>query len=486
MAFMNSAIGPTGRASTSLSMSLPLGSLSLLPVELMHSICDELLMGSTRLTHKGLCGLRSFALTNQSAASLVNSYFMRRIPPVYLQDQLNVLWWPYMDPVVPLEWDEIVEIAPIEGRPEVGRDIITDTIMDDCPDCFDWLCTRIPGLNGGCCNEHGWSFPAIAAYAGSFQMLEYFCTSRSIYKDSIVLLACPANANSLRPTPLGIMAQRQDLQFFEKLLDMGIPSVIRGALTREEKLRICEFATPALAEQLEQAGVKISDITTSSSSSWHAGVVNGPAFLDYLKRTSTISKNGPRFVKITPLYAAVKANRLDSVRWFKQHGANRRLTNHSDSRENPVQLATTLGSEMSVAILEELLPAPGRGKISSFDSGKLLESLVEGLNYTACSQAVRSDLDEKAYLNVKDHYEDRAIRKCRLILRVSSGDHLLPVSDAARPRLYENGRHRAIQKHANAKKMAYLAGFQLLFHTMDSARVYICSLSSTSVVFEIR
>lgn len=469
--------------------------LAALPLEIAYNILDECLIGAFWLTHKGLCALRSLALTSRSAKTLVTAYIRRTIPSTFLHDQLNVQWWPYMPAAVNLTLPEISQIAPIDGIPGHARDIITDTVMDDCPECFDWLCTKIPKLGAGACNEHGWSFVAIACYAGSFNILEHFLDPEYPLKARIALLSSPANHNILRPTPIGLMAQKKDLRFFERLFDiiephlhaLRLPSVLRGSLTAEDKLHLCTFATPELAERLEEVGVILCDITIQHTSSWHAGALNGPAFLDYLSRKSVqISKNGPMWVEHTPLYTAVQANRLDSVRWLKRHGASPKLTYTGDSRRNPIHLAAALGSETSIEILEELLPAPGRGAmINSLESGKLLLSLVEGLVALAHDQAVRSDIDNIAYQDLLDLHEDRAVRKCRLILRVSAGDHLKPIAGPLGPRVLEGGRHVAIKQHEKAKKLACLAGFERLLHTMDHASVYVRSPFSSSVVFRI-
>lgn len=492
---MPSNKGDEGSASTS-STPFPTSGLTGLPGELAYNIFDECLMGASRLTHKGLCALRSLALTTHSLQTLVTTYLQRNTPAAYLREQLNVQWWPYMPAVVHLTLPELSEIAPIDGVPGQGRDIVTDTVMDDCPECFDWLCKRIPKLDAGACNKHGWSFVAIACHAGSFRILEHFLDPEYPLKAPIALLSNPANHNTLRPTPIGLMAQRNDLRFFERLFDiiephlhaLRLPSVIRGSLNHEDKLHLCTFATPELAERLEEVGVTLHDTSVPHSSSWHAGVLNGPAFLDYLNRKSVqISKNGPMWVEDTPLYVAVQANRLDSVRWLKKHGASPKLTYTGDSRRNPIHLAVTLDSEASIEILEELLPAPGRGAmISSLESGKLLFSLVEGLVGLAHGQAVRTDIDNNAYQDILDLHEDCAVRKCRLILRVSAGDHLTPSAKSPGPRILESGRHLAVKQHEKAKELARLAGFERLLNTMHHTAVYVSSPFSFSVVSQIR
>lgn len=491
MASINLDEGSSSRPSN----PLPTSGLAALPVELAYNILDECLMGASWLTHKGLCALRSLALTSRSAKTLVTTYLQRNAPSTVLREQLNVPWWPYMPAVVHLTLPQMNEIAPIDGVPGQGRDIITDTVMDDCPECFDWLCRKIPKLDAGACNKHGWSFVAIACHAGSFKILQHFLDPEYPLKAPVALLSNPANHNTLRPTPLGLMAQKKDRRFFERFFDivephlhaLRLPSVIRSSLTHEDRLHLCKFATPELAERLEEVGVILYDVTISGSSSWHAGALNGPAFLDYLNRKSKqISKNGPMRVEDTPLYTAVQANRLDSVRWLKKHGASPKLTYAGESRRNPIHLAVTLDTETSIEILEELLPAPGRGgMISSLESGKLLFSLVEGLVASAHGYAVRSDIDNNAYQQLLDLHEDRAVRKCRLILRVSAGDHLKPIAGSSAPRVLEGARHLAIKQHEKAKKLACLAGFERLLNTMDHTAVYVCSPFSSSVVFQI-
>lgn len=453
-------------------------------------------MGSCRLAHKGLCALRSLALTGQSAEALVIAYLQRSRPSQYLRDQLNVECWPYIPAPIPIEFHDLIAIAPIEGRPEVGPDVITDTVLDDCPECFNWLCGKIPRLNASACNEHGWSFIGIACYAGSSKILEQFFDVDDSRKSPIGLLAEAANHNTLEPTPIGLVARQRSLQSFDQLFSfiqnnlhaLKVSSLLRGALTDDEKMDICTFATPELAQRLERIGVEIFDISSPRSSSWHAGARNGPGMLDYLNSRSTqISKNGPMWILNTPLHAAVQANRLESVRWLKHHGASAKLTYGGDTRQNPIHLAALQDSEMSVEMLEVLLPAPGRSaRMSSVESGKILYSLVEGLVCTVHSQAVRTDLDENAYLQLRDVYEHRAIRKCRLILKVSAGDHLAPVSDPSRPRLLESGRHLAVRQHERGRMLAWLSGFDRLLDTMDQGSEYVHSPDASFASLQIR
>lgn len=278
--------------SRSSSIPIPLGNLTFLPVELAYMVLDECLMGSSRLTHKGICALRSLALTCRSAKVLVDTYLQRNIPSTFLRDQLNLEWWPYMPAVAPLTIQEISEIAPIEGVPGVGPDVISETVMDDCPECWDWFCKKIPKLDASACNEHGWSFVAVACCSGSVKTLRHFFDVDNLLKAPIGLLAQAANHNTRGPTPLGMMAQRNSVHLFERFLDvvephlhfLRIPSVIRGTLTDEEKLTLCRYATPELAERLEGIGIEIFDVSLETESSWHAGALNGPAFLDSLNR----------------------------------------------------------------------------------------------------------------------------------------------------------------------------------------------------------
>jgi hypothetical protein len=450
-------------------------------------------MGSRtgRLSHERLCTFRSLTAVNELADEIVNTYLERAIPSAYLADQIAAFWYPYSTAVVPLSYEEIVDLAPIDNPPN-GYDIITDAIRDDCVVCFDRLSqtTKGPNYHVHGCNDGGWSYVAIACCSNSFCMLKEFCKENPL-NPAIIHLATPANHNCEEVSPLDIMAQRQDLQFFERLFiliapllaGLGLPTLIRDGLSRQGRLDLCKFATPDLLVELHSVGVRLCDTLTTESSSWHAGVINGPGFLNYLFENSPISIEGPLLCTHTPLFAAVDADRLDSVQWLVRHGADVNLSRASEPRCTPVHLAATKGSDASETILQELLSAPSLGTISTEASGMLLYSLVEGLIEACYHEAVRNDIDIYEFMARTNVHEERAIRKCKHVLGVTEAVRLIRYGPEARWLLPDDP---ALVWHSEAKRIAISAGFVNIVYTMEHCCAYMFAGCGPSAVFRSR
>lgn len=214
-------------------------------------------------------------------------------------------------------------------------DVITGTILDDCPGCFDWIRRRLSGMDCYGCNVYGWTYVAIAVYARSVQILEYMFAWDQPVGTMDLILCMRANAFQMTPTPtpLSFMAWREDLQFLECLLEMWKPcpeSRIRKGLSSVDKYFLCTFVTEDLAVTLAEIGFPIHDTILSDldrsrpslirlATSWHAAVYNGPGFLEYLERHSKISKLSLDVTGESPLHYARRANRVDSVLWLQQH-----------------------------------------------------------------------------------------------------------------------------------------------------------------------
>lgn len=473
--------------------SWPLGNLNVFPLETIWNIFDELLMGSRtgRLTHKRLHAFYSFSCVNEPAAEMVRNYIRRQFPSAYLADQNPARWYPYSTADIPLTYDEIVQIAPLNNPPN-GYDIVTDTIRDDCVECFNRISksTTVPKRHALGCNEDGWSYVAIAACSNSFCLLEEFCTN-SPYGPPITNLARPANHNCVEVSPLDIMAHRQDLQFFHRLIDLTVSPVddlrcldlISRALSPKGRLDLCKFATPDLTARLHSVGVSFCDTIGAEATAWHVGVTNGPAFLDYMFHNSQqphVALNGsPRF-RNTPLSAAVDADRLDSVQWLLEHNADVHLSHTGDPCCTPVHLAMTKGSDVSEAILEELLSSSTLGSISITASGMLLYSLIEGLIVTCHNEAVRNDIDEYEYEFLTNSHEQRAIRKCALIQRVTEGVRFIYPRLEPRWLLPDEP---DLRWHDEAKGLAITAGFENIVDIMEDCSNFIFKgcISSPSV-----
>ncbi|KAJ5201836.1 uncharacterized protein N7498_006499 [Penicillium cinerascens] len=480
----STASTPVSLSYTSQVHSLwPLGNLNVFPLDTIWNIFDELLMGSRtgRLTHEHLHAFYSFSRVNEPAAEMVKNYIGRQIPSAYLMDQISARWYPYSTADIPLTYDEIEQIAPLDN-PLNGYDIVTDTIRDDCVDCFNRLSksTTVPKRHALGCNEGGWSYVAIAACSNSFCLLEEFCTN-SPYGRPIDNLARPANHNCVEVSPLDIMAHRQDLQFFERLIDLIVSplddlrclDLISRGLSPKGRLDLCKFATPHLAARLHSVGVSLCDTISAEATAWHVGVSNGPAFLDYLFHNSqqpNVALNGSSRCRNTPLFAAVNADRLDSVRWLLEHDADVHLSHTGDPRCTPVHLAMTKGSEVSEAILEKLLSATTLGSISITASGMLLYSLIEGLIVTCHNEAVRNDIDEYEYKFLTNSHQQRAIRKCALIRRVTEGVRFIYPSLEPHWLLPDEP---DLRWHDEAKGLAIMAGFENIVDIMEDCSNFI-------------
>lgn len=185
------------------------------------------------------------------------------------------------------------------------------------------------------CNVYGWTYVAIAVYARSVQILEYMFAWDQPVGTMNLILCMPANAFQMtsNPTPLSLVAWREDLQFLECLLELWKPcaeSRIRKGLSSVDKYFLCTFVTEEVAVRLAEIGFPIHDTVLSDvdrsrpcfarlATSWHAAVQNGTGFLEYLKRHSKVPKDSLDVNGESPLHYARRANRVDSVLWLQQH-----------------------------------------------------------------------------------------------------------------------------------------------------------------------
>ena len=412
------------------------GDLHVLPLELIWMILDEILKSSLRLSHRAFCTLRKLALTNKAALSHVNLYLNRKVESCYIQSQLESILFshPVLHRTVYIDQDEV---TPIDGVPGIEPDILTGTILDGCVECFEWLLPRLNHVDLEGYNENGWSFLAIAAHGRSFPIFKYMLAhlNRNNNGEMYSVLRNRANASCISPQIIGILAQRCDLRFFENLFKFIGPLPSRRArwpaldrsLSSSDKYRLCTFATPALAEIFAKFRVHLDmiwpDFRNGGATSYHAAVSNGPVFLDYVHRRSEFPIDTPDDQGETPLHYAVRANRVDSVRWLKSHGGAPDL-HTTRSIKTATHLAARLTSDESAEILYELLTAFDARRLSSYSVGTLLCNLVDGARETLLSFAVRSDVDYEAFVAIGKHQENLAMTKCDIILQVSGFRHV--------------------------------------------------------------
>lgn len=187
----------------------------MLPLELAFEILEKLFLGTG---HAGLCALRNLSLASHSTFQTVSVYLQCKIPFEYLH---NVQWVPFPDKDEDVEAADLeIEILPLDDSLETCPDIITSTVLDDCPQCFDWLCKEFPSLNPKCCNRHGWSFAAIVAHAGSARLLKHFLTkTNGAYGTFFPLMTAEANPFAAESdTPWRILVNQCDLAKFERCL----------------------------------------------------------------------------------------------------------------------------------------------------------------------------------------------------------------------------------------------------------------------------
>lgn len=417
------------------------GTLSQLPLELIFNIFDELLIGhSPRLTHEGLHTIRSLRNANKHTKAMVSAYLKREPILIYLRQQLQD-WdddrcakWYRSHP------DAFVELMQPSRRRSNNStptqdsrcDIITEVIVDDCPDCFDSLCRAIPGLGDAHagCNENGWTFIAIAIRSGSYRMLERLFSAYSAfaYESPSLVLMSSANCLQASPTGFGMLAYQQDPVFVERVLDLvgpvilrnNLPGVLTSVLDSVEKAMLCKYITVRAGEWLRYLNIELWKHPNGSDSVWHSAIHNGPEFLDFLYRYNPEGIHSPTSHGSLPIYHAVWANRLDSFQWLLSmtHASGHELELASGAMDRTGYVVANHTSAESEIMLDQILPNPGLHADNYFTAGKYFQNIVGGMKEIVLTQAVRSDLDGEAYRLFREEHEQRAIRKCHAVSRV--------------------------------------------------------------------
>ncbi|KAJ5928171.1 hypothetical protein N7466_007127 [Penicillium verhagenii] len=409
-----------------ISSDLP-GDLNALPLELVWTIFDQLFMPDpTRLTHKGFCSLRKLALTNKSVAAHIEAYLNKKKTANNIKSIVReIKWW---------NWDTIMGIMEDNGTkiddPEC--DVITGTIIDDCPDCFMCLQKMIPELDGTGVSQNGWTFVALAAYHASLKILNFFFTSKPYYGPCIHLLARWANVfRGRRYNTLSVITKQGNLQFLRALFTFLGPLGVRQfnypgpfgvPLQIEDMYHLCGFATPKMAKHWRKFGIPLHLIRngTDRLNAYHAAAAtNSIDFLDYLYEISPLDMNQRDNEGQTPLHFAISANRLDVVLWFIEHGAQE---NNTDRRSliNAGHLAAKPTTEQSEKMLEAVLPSAESALLKPISCGTMIGRMLNHLRKFIMESAVNSNLSIEEYASLRQLHEERALRKCHLIFNAST------------------------------------------------------------------
>ncbi|KAJ6104446.1 hypothetical protein N7523_010766 [Penicillium sp. IBT 18751x] len=463
--------------------SWSLGLFDLLPSEILEMILSGLSMGdnSGKLTHQDFCALRQLRHVNDGGSWVVNRHINRPILSSYFENQIAaVTAEEYQIAEYPLPYAEILETYPLV-HPLNEYSLIEQVIRDDCIECFELLSnySENPSLCARACNERGWSFVAIASCSRSFRILETFC-AKNPYGPPIKLLKSPANHNCAQMSPLDIMAERHDLYFFQRLMDvvvpylqpLGLQNLIRDGLNTRSRLELCQFATPDLVVQLAKLGVHLCDTVTRESTAWHAGVSNGPGFLDYLYEKCPQRIDGAPVDRESPLFIAVEADRLDCVEWLLRHGAYVHASSYDGPRRAPIHRAALKSTEESEKIFKLLLSAPGLGHPPNFTTldtnttGRLFRSLIEGLIFTCDLEDIQNEIDVDEYIPWARAHEERAVRKCELIWNATDTIRLVEPVDFD------------LAWHNDAVRLARENGFERLARALERALTHGFNCSS--------
>lgn len=446
------------------------GDLSVLPLELLWLVFDKILKDSPHRTHSALCSIRKLAHTNKQAAAHIDSY---QHNGNHIDSAVReVRWWTYSTAESTMNENNI----PVYPVTSDESDVITGTIRDDCPDCFVWLRKVIPDLDGTGVNEHGWSFLAIAGHHASLRMLKYFFTVSPYHGPCIPLLSRAANVARPTMTTMRMITDQHNVDFLRALFDFLGPRICElnpntGKLTCEEKFCLCAFVTPTFAEQIEKIGVSLyetRDVPPLNRNAYHAAVLNSIEFLNYLHAKSSLPINGPDGGGETPFLCAIRANRLDSVLWLNEHGAKQDCKGWP--RLTAAHIAFRLTSEESEKMLEAVLPVPTSDSeaIDSSALGTMLRALVEGLRETIKDEEAHINTNEQDYVAFKKMHEERAIRKCKLILDAASTAHDLSSRFANMEVSFRNFHRSGVQQFNQARDMAVRLGFRRLAEVIRS------------------
>ncbi|OQE11828.1 hypothetical protein PENVUL_c002G06481 [Penicillium vulpinum] len=243
-----------------------MGNLSVFPPEIIFNILDELLGSSPRLEHEDFHPITQLIKTNKTLEQYIRIGWMGSNASSSFKQRVNaVQWFPNIEIAnasLILQGVDPESIMPIEGPHDLGPDLITGIIFDDCTDCFDLFSEVLPPTYMSCCNEGGWSFLSLALHAKAEKLLDRFFLS-SFPPESKDFIAGSANAMGVGPTNLGVSASSRNHQSFSKLFKRlredlngnGFQRTVREKLTPKERAAIRSVAPQYLQKMLYEAGL---------------------------------------------------------------------------------------------------------------------------------------------------------------------------------------------------------------------------------------
>ncbi|OQD64361.1 hypothetical protein PENPOL_c007G09634 [Penicillium polonicum] len=243
-----------------------MGNLSMFPPEIIFNILDEISRSSPRLTHENFHAINQLMKTNKTLEQYIKFGWMgSNALNSFKQRVDSVQWYPNIDnanTALTLKGVNPDCIIPIEGPRDLGPDLITGIILDDCTDCFEWFSQVLPPIHMSCCNEGGWSFLSLALHAKSEKLLDRFFISGFPYEPKDFITGS-GNAMGRGPSILGLAASSGDHQSFAKLFRKlkqilngnGFQRALRDKLTGNERAAIRSVAPQYLQKMLYEAGL---------------------------------------------------------------------------------------------------------------------------------------------------------------------------------------------------------------------------------------
>ncbi|OQE16667.1 hypothetical protein PENSTE_c023G06900 [Penicillium steckii] len=348
-----------------------------------------------------LHGLLSLRQVSKHTKALISAYAERNFTKAYLQGQLHDWDNPNCAKWYRSSFDAFSELTKPQERSNGLRnseecDIITEVIVDDCPDCFNSLCKAIPGLSDASAgtNEKGWTFLAIAIRAGSYKMLERLFTMQSPYVNKALDLMGPS------------------------LLNHAVLGLTDSLLGVQEKAKLSTYISVHTAEWLTRLGIQLWTPSNGACSAWNSAVHNGPEFLEFLYKYDPDGLWSPANSITQPIQHAVLAGRLDSFRWILEKTKSHDLKGFRWIVENVGPVVADCTDPLSETMLEELLPEAAPRELNYYLAGVLFKNITTGMKETVLTQAARSDMDDAAYMKFRWEHEQRAIRKCHTVSTV--------------------------------------------------------------------
>ncbi|KAJ5608787.1 hypothetical protein N7528_009354 [Penicillium herquei] len=443
------------------------GDFGKLPLEMVWSILNQLLTETPQVTSSNLRAIHNLSLTSKGAAAHIESYMTSQSTLQLLRTAVaDAKWHPHgRDESVDHGGDRPFTLLS-DAESDPNCDIITGAIIEDCTTCFKWLRNAVPELNGTGVNKHGWTFVAIAGHYQSLNMFKYFDTIQSPNESWIPILTQPANIYQDIATALVAMSRQHNVKFLRalfailapRLRELDHPSALDGRLTKEEQYLLCTFLTPALATEFEKVDMPLYNVEgawPARGNAYHAGATNGPEFLEYLRQNSSLEMDERDNAFETPLHYAVRANRLDSVIWLNQHGAQE---DYGQSTENSAaHLAALSTTEESLEILEEVLPPPALNADGFLSPSSMIVALVEGFRNATNTE------DPQDVTQLKRLHGERVIKKLEILVEASTNSPESMGSSSPR------GAQRGIPSYDMALALAKKDGVDKLASLVEAA-----------------